>query len=506
MTAARYTMVPMGVDRGTRRLLAIPGLCVLLAALPAPAPAAGPGIGGHAPEIEAADLAGAPRKLAWGDGAAAATIVYFFDPQSSECLLEMSFLDALHLAARDFGLAVYAVEARGRQPAEVARSMERYCSVYREPSFAVLPDPAFRIGRTYGAERIPVTFVAESHGIVLNRIEGYDHGTAVAIARRVEQLLRRERGFFTPVLREVGVSEDEERAAEARIAAAAARTTAPVARALGVGDRVPQLDFTDPAGRTGRWSWGDGSAAGLRVVAFVEGLSLESVEELNWLDALARRGRDAGLEVLAVEAGGMDAAALAAALERYRRYNPEPIFPVVADEGGKLAGIFGPLEQLPQTWLVAADGAVVYRAEGFGAGEGEIMGGKVERSFALAGRPLAPARPAADPADSAGAPPPAIDEEAPSIRKQREQDERFRSSIVQADAFFMSWEFERALPHYLAALEVEPKDLHALVRAAQIYERRGDPVRALELWERVLAVRPDHVEGRNRFRELRPNR
>ena len=48
-------------------------------------------------------------------------------------------------------------------------------------------------------------------------------------------------------------------------------------------------------------------------------------------------------------------------------------------------GSFGPWEQLPQTYLLAADGTVIYRAEGFSAGEAEIMAGKVERAFCSRG-------------------------------------------------------------------------------------------------------------------------
>lgn len=494
----------MSEGLGSQRALACAAaaLALALACGAAPAGAAGPGVGAYAPAIEATDIAGVPRKVAWGDKASAATVVAFFDPQSPECLLELSFLDALLRRGRDFGLAVYAIEARGRQPAEVGRSLERYCSVYREPSFPVLPDPSFRVGRTYGVERVPATFVTESHGVILNRLEGYDHATAVVMARRLEQLLRRERGFFAPELREAGVTEAEEREAEARLAAAAAaRQEAPsLRRALGTGDHAPDLEFTDLAGRVTRWSWGGEGTPLLRIVAFLAGFSVAAVDELTWLDGLARRGRDVGLEALAVEAGGMDAAALGAALERYRRYNSEPSFPVVVDAGGRLSAAFGGLEQLPQTFLLARDGAIIHRAEGFGAEQAALMAAKVERVFGQAGRPFPAARDAAPAAGSAEPPP--IDEEAPSIRKKREQDERFRSSVVQGDALFVAWEFERALPHYLAALELQPKDLHALVRAAQILERVGDRRRALGMWERVLAVEPRHAEARERVEAL----
>jgi hypothetical protein len=197
-------MNPYSVWRTLRSILWLaPSLLLTPLALQA---AAAPGVGSYAPPLELADLAGAARNVAWGDGSPAATIVYF-------------------------GLAVYAVEARGRQPAEVTRSLERYCLVYRDPAFPILADPAFRAGRTYGAEQVPVTFIMESHGVILNRIEGYGFSDAVVIARRIEQLLRRERGYFSPVLRESGISEAEEQEVEARLTdAVAARASAPAAR------------------------------------------------------------------------------------------------------------------------------------------------------------------------------------------------------------------------------------------------------------------------------------
>ncbi|MHB8834650.1 MAG: hypothetical protein ACYC9Y_02945 [Candidatus Methylomirabilia bacterium] len=480
--------------------------CLVVALLlPRPvltAGAAATGVGSYAPPLELADLSGAARNVVWGDGAPAATVVYFFDPQSSDCLLEMSFLDALYLRARDFGLALYAVEARGRQPAEVSRSMERYCTVYRAPAFPVLPDPAYRAGRTYGAERVPVTFIMESHGVMLNRIEGYGLNDAVVIVRRVEQLLRRERGFFSPALRESGISEAEEQEAEARLMASiATRAGATAARALGLGDRAPEFEFTDLAGLTSRWGWSGAPARGVRIVAFLDGLSLESIEELNWLDALARRGADAGLDVLAVEAGGLGAGELQDALQKYRRYNPDPSFPVVPDPGRKLARAFGPWERLPQTYLLAGDGTVVYRADGISVAESEAMTDKTERAFLLAGRPFPSER-----SDGAATAPATVEEEAPSIRRRQSQEDRYRSTIVQGDAAFMAWEFDRALSLYLQALEAQPKDMHTLVRVAEIYERRGEPGPALEYWQRVLADWPDHAEAAGRVRALRQAR
>ena len=487
-----------------RALLLVALLAACGSALPATA--AGPGVGDYAPAMELRDLDGTPRKAVWGEGAPPATVVFFFDPQNPDCLFGTNFLDTLYSRARDFGLALYAVEARGRQPAEVAVSMERYCRVYRQPGFPILPDPSFRASRTYGVERVPVTFIMESHGVILSRIEGFAHDDAVAITRRVEQLLRRDRGYLSPSLRESGISEAEERSAEAKLAEASEllRSGAPEKRALAAGDRLPELEFSDYAGRSGRWGWGEQAPAGLRVLLFFNGSQAVSLEALTWLDRLARRGRDAGLEVLAIEVGGMDDAALQAVIDKYRRYNPDPSFPLVADAGGRFRTAFGPWAKLPQTYLVDMDGAVVFLSEGYSEDEAGVVGGKVARSYLLAGRPFPSVRP---PSSASGAPEAApADEEAPSIRRKREQDERYRSSVVLGDAAFMSWDFDRALAHYLEALKAQPRDLHALMRAAQLYERRGDTARALELWERVLAVRPDHIEAGAKVRELRAPR
>jgi len=98
----------------------------------------------------------------------------------------------------------------------------------------------------------------------------------------------------------------------------------------------------------------------------------------------------------------MDAAELQEALQKYRRYNPDPSFPVVPDSGGNLARAFGPWEKLPQTYL-------------------------------LAGRPFPRVR-----SDVAPSAPATVVEEAPSIRKQQNLDDSFRSAMVQGDSAFMA--------------------------------------------------------------------
>jgi len=133
------------------------------------------------------------------------------------------------------------------------------------------------------------------------------------------------------------------------------------------------------------------------------------------------------------------------------------------------------------------------------------MAAKVERVFAQAGRPFPAARggPARRRARRSRRRPSTRRRRASAASASRTSASREHRA---GDALFLAWEFARALPHYLAALEVQPTDLHALVRAAQIQERLGARRQALELWQRVLVLRPDHPEARERAGALQPGR
>ncbi len=52
-------------------------------------------------------------------------------------------------------------------------------------------------------------------------------------------------------------------------------------------------------------------------------------------------------------------------------------------------------------------------------------------------------------------------------------------------------EFNKALDNYTKALEIEPKNLAALLSTARLYERQGQSAKAAEFFQKAIAVKPD---------------
>jgi tetratricopeptide (TPR) repeat protein len=432
-------------------------------------------------------------------------VLFFFDPQSPPCLMEMNFLDTLLTRARDFGLAVFAIESKGRAPADVNQAMERYCAIYRDPSFAMVPDPAFRLGAEFGVRQAPTTFLVGAGGAIALLQEGFDKLAAVELTRAVERALEHKPGGFSFALRNLGVTEEGEAALMTQLAArdAAAerqrlegQQEPAAAKALTTGDRTPAFDFVDLAGRSGRWDWPAPNAPA-RLLLLWSGLSVPDVQALAFLDGVYGAARDAGLEALAIEAGGLDTPGVHALLDRYRKFYPPLGFPVVADEGARFERLFGKVERSPRIYLVGSDGVVALSVSGFSDSQAEALTKEIERLLRAAGRYFAPLR---DTARALQAP--IAIEEAPSIQQRRERKDAVDLNLKQGDYAFFNGDWAKALPFYLRVFELDPRQVSVLVRVAQIYERLDDTAKARETWQRVIALQPDNAEARQRLKKL----
>jgi len=62
--------------------------------------------------------------------------------------------------------------------------------------------------------------------------------------------------------------------------------------------------------------------------------------------------------------------------------------------------------------------------------------------------------------------------------------------------------YRTAERHFVAALEVDPRDLELRFRFAQFYKRTGLPARALVQLHALLAMAPDHPEARREMKAL----
>lgn len=441
---------------------------------------------------EFTDLAGVDRTIDWQAGAGG-VLVFFFDLRSADSLLGLNYCEALASRAGDFGLTVVGVEATGRQPADVRAALQAFAAVYRQPSFPVVADPSAEAAKVFGEQKAPTAVLIGGRGEIVVRRAFFDQGVAVELARGVERLLLRGEGFFSPALRDMGVSEARERELAARAATSAAEVAVEI-RALSWGDRLPPFEFVDTAGQAGRWAWPAGDV--IRIAFFWSGAAADAAADLAFFEKL--RGRKGGqhLEIIAVEATGLGADLVTAALRDGRGGPPARAIRLVADPQRHLAGLFGAGDPLPQTFLIGTRGDVLYRGDGLGPGIRQGLVEKITRAGRLAGLglPLSP--------DEVPRPAAADGSEAPSIARRLERDKELRFNLSRGDYFFSNGQYAQAQGHYERYLELEPGYLHAVVRLAQIHDLLGNPARAREQWERVLAINPAHAEALTRLRQL----
>jgi len=451
--------------------------------------------GSQAPALTFKDCGGTSHSIDWSKGTPKAAVLFFFDPQSPPCLMEMSFLDTLHSRARDLGLAIFAIESKGRAPADVGQALERYCAIYRDPSLAMIPDPAFRLSRLFRVRQAPTTFLVDGSGSIALLREGFEKPIAVELARGIERVLGQKTGSFSFALRGLGVSEEGEAALTAQLAARGGEGEEAAPKTLMAGDRVPALEFVDLAGRSARWEW-PASGAPARVVILWSGLSVPDAQALAFLGRVHASAHDAGLGVLAVEAGGLDLQSVEELMERFRRFHPPLTFPVVADPGRRFEKFFGKSERSPRTYLVGADGVIVHETAGFSEDQAAALTKEIERLLREAGKTF----PALD-ASTGTLSAPSAPDEAPSIRQKREREDAINANLRQGDYAFFNGDWGKALPYYQRVIEVDPRQVSIMVRVAQIHEQLGDPAKARETWQRVLALQPDNAEAREHLRK-----
>ena len=251
----------------------------------------------------------------------------------------------------------------------------------------MVPDPYFRLGALYRIRQAPTTFLVDGSGAIVLLREGFEQTTAVELTRAVERILKQEAGFFSFALRSLGISEQDETAVLARLAAGDEESDRISPKALLAGDRVPALEFVDLIGRSSRWEW---PAAGTpaRVVFFWGGLSIPDIEAMAFLEKIYHTAHDAGLDILAVATGGLDAAHVQELMDRYRKYHSLPSYRIAVDPDARLGGLFGGNDRTPRLYLVGADGVIVYETAGFSESQAATLAGKIENVLRTAGKTL----------------------------------------------------------------------------------------------------------------------
>lgn len=241
----------------TRTFLAALALLVLLR----PAEGSGqkmvtPNLGHHLPPLQIQDLAGITHRIDWTSPEPKAIVLLFFEPRGADSFRELVFFDSVSRLARGLNLEVFAVEGSGQKPQEVEASLSRFVYIFQKPAFTVVPDPSYALSTLLNVQRMPSTFLMETHGVVIGRKEDFDNLHAIDLARKIERLLAVKEGKFSPALAALGISNQEELAFERALEErrSAEDSGARYSNLLTAGAKVAPFEFLDIAGTRGTWS------------------------------------------------------------------------------------------------------------------------------------------------------------------------------------------------------------------------------------------------------------
>jgi peroxiredoxin len=446
-------------------------------------------VGRHAPVMEFTDHSGTSYKIAW-NGDERADIFFFFDPYSQASFLGLAFLESIFKSVGPYGVRIFAIEGSGLDEEGYVKTMERYHRLYGEPSFPVVLDPEYQLSKLFGIEATPSAYLLQRHGVTLYRSTDFNEADAVSLASRVERLLGTGEGLLSPSLKEIGVDSSLEKSQREAVAARGAQSRTST-KLLKVGDKVQPFEYTDLEGTTHRLSWNSGEK-GLTIVFFWGSLCLPCIQEMGFLEKIYQEAEGFNIKIVAIEASGSSPEEAAAVIKRLERFERRPSYNIATDVGRTVSGIFGGIERIPQTFFISAEGSIIYHTDEFvreGAGS---LARKIERAIGVdAGMLQDTGRGAAE----AASPPDSADQSA-------ERDEIFRSNFSQAENYFNTWKFDKALPHYLRCLDMRPNHAFLRERIAAIYERQGELESAIIQWQEVLNLKPGHTEAANRIKDL----
>lgn len=459
-----------------------------------------PNIGHRLPPLQFTDLAGVTHRNDWSSAEPKTWVIAFFEPRCADCFRELVFLDSVSRLARGLSLEVFAVEGSGQEPWEVEATISRLASILQRPAFTVVPDPNYALSKTLNVQRMPSTFLLETRGLVIGRKEGFDNLHAIDLARKMERLLAVKRGTFSPALVSLGITAQEELAYEKALEGRrrAEDSGSLYSSLLTAGATVPPFEFVDSAG--GRGAWSPAGREGKATVVFFWGaLCQPCIREMAHLEQLRSVAGGSALDVIAVEATGLAPERVSQVMERYKKFNPLPSYPIVADPDRKLSRHFGVGASLPQTFIVSGDGTVLYHTDEF-VQEGERrLDEKIERALGLKAGTLSQGV-----ARSASAPGHPSSEEAPTVlRKLSSRSEEFMASLTQAETLYRNWQYIAAIPHYRRCLDFDPQSVAVRERLADIFQRQGELGLALEQWEKIVQIDPANAEAARRAEKLR---
>jgi len=237
------------------------------------------------------------------------------------------------------------------------------------------------------------------------------------------------------------------------------------------------------------------------------------LREMATMEELYRQHKSTGLTILGVEASGQSPAGIREILGRLKEISITASYPIVSDETSAISRKFG-VQTTPWTFLIDKQGAMVFSYEGFTGERKKELLAAVEAVVEGRTIPLTKEIQALSPSPSqATVPMHDRKEDAASTKKSEEKiqdpiaaggegEEEFEKNRYFADFYFHQGDYERAVPCYLKATELDPKNIYVRLKLGEAFAKMKKFVEAREAWEAVLRLDPGNEEVDFNMRRL----
>jgi len=140
-------------------------------------------LGEPAPNFQLRDLQG--RLVALSDLRGKVVMVNFWATWFGPCRVEMPAMEALYqtFSRKDFEILAVSTDAQGVAVTRLFQQENRL-------TFPILHDADYRVGLTYGARSLPMTFMVDRQGIVRHQIFGARDWGAADAHQLVQMLMK----------------------------------------------------------------------------------------------------------------------------------------------------------------------------------------------------------------------------------------------------------------------------------------------------------------------------